>query len=336
MKSWLLMLVTVFIACGTYGHSQDSGPLKLVQTIELPADVKGHFDHFEIDLKNQRLFATPEDYKAVLVIDLKTGKLAHTIRGVEKAHAVLYREDVNRLYVTDGEAGDLKIFDATTYAPVSSVKLLEDADSIGYDPNTKYLYIDNGGGDVHQTYSMLSVVDTTAGKKVADIKIDGDTLEAMALEKSSPKIYVNNKAKSQVDVVDREKREVIASWPVTKCKGPVAMAFDEEDHRVFVACRDGNLVALDTETGKEVASMPITKGVDEAVYDPDSKRIYTAADGSVDVYEETDPNNYKLLAKVPTGPVGRTAKLVPEIHRYFVAVPQHGTTAAAVLVFEVH
>jgi len=45
----------------------------------------------------------------------------------------------------------LKIFDGTTYKLVSTVKLLEDADSIGYDPATKYLYIDNGGGDVHQT-----------------------------------------------------------------------------------------------------------------------------------------------------------------------------------------
>ena len=336
MKKWLLMLGTVFIAFGVYGRSQENGPLKLVQTIKLPADVKGHFDHFEIDLKNQRLFATPEEYKGVLVFDLKTGKLVHTIRGIEKSHAVLYREDLNRLYVTDGEAGDLKIFDATTYALVSSVKLLEDADSIGYDPNTKYLYIDNGGGDVHQTYSMLSVVDTTAGKKVTDIKIDGDTLEAMALEKSGPKIYVNNKAKGQVDVVDREKREVIASWPVTKCKGPVAMAFDEANHRLFVACRDGNVAVLDTQSGKEVTSLSITKGVDDAVYDSSSKRLYTAADGSVDVYEQTDPDNYKLLAKVPTGPVGRTAKLVPELNRYFVAVPQHGTKSAEVLVFEVH
>jgi len=70
MKRWLLMFVTVFIAFGAYGHSEESGPLKLVQTIKLPADVKGHFDHFEIDLKNHRLFATPESYKAVLVFDL--------------------------------------------------------------------------------------------------------------------------------------------------------------------------------------------------------------------------------------------------------------------------
>jgi hypothetical protein len=46
--------------------------------------------------------------------------------------------------------------------------------------------------------------------------------------------------------------------------------------------------------------------------------------------------NYKLLGKVPTGPLGRTARLVPELNRYFVAVPQHGTTNAAVLIFEVH
>jgi hypothetical protein len=55
--------------------------------------------------------------------------------------------------------------DSDSYVSLSSVKLLEDADSIGYDPKTKYLYIDNGGG-------------APRAKKLADIKVDGDTLEA--------------------------------------------------------------------------------------------------------------------------------------------------------------
>jgi len=218
---------------------------------------------------------------------------------------------------------------------LSTVKLLEDADSIGYDPKTKYLYIDNGGGDVHQTYSMLSVVDTTAGKRVADIKIEGETLEAMALESSSPKLYVNNKAKNQVDVVDREKQAIVASWPVTKCKTNVAMGFDEANHRLFIACRTGNMVVMDTQSGKEITEMPITKGVDDVVYDAASKRIYAASDGNVDVYQQSSPDEYKLLAKVPTGPMARTARLVPELKRYFVAVPQHGTDPAKILVFDV-
>src|SRR6266481_8550546 len=234
MKKLFLIFAMLFLVFEVAAEGQESAPLRLVRTITLSPDVKGHFDHFEVDLKGGRLFATPESYKAVLVFDFKTGELIRTIGGIGKPHAVLYREDLNRIYVTDGDAGDLKIFDGTTYKLVSTVKLLEDADSIGYDPATKYLYIDNGGGDVHQTYSMLSVVDTSANQKLADLKIDGDTLEAMVLEKSTPKIYVNNRAKNEVSVVDREKRELIASWPVTLCKNNVAMALDEANHRLFV------------------------------------------------------------------------------------------------------
>ena len=336
MKKCFFALMTVFIALGIKVQGQDTAPLKLVQTITMPAAIKGHFDHFEVDLKGERLFATPEGYKSVLVFGLKTGKPIHTVGGIGKSHAVLYREDLDRIYVTDGEVGDLKIFDGKTYRLLSSVKLLEDADSIGYDPTTRYLYIDNGGGDVHQTYSMVSVVDTTAGKKLADIKVDGDTLEAMALETSSPKIYINNKAKNRVDVIDREKHEVIASWPVTKCKTNVAIALDEADHRLFVGCRSGQISVMDTQTGKEITTVPITKGVDDMKYDAASKRIYSAGDGSVDVYEQSDRDNYKLLGTVPTGPLGKTARLVPELNRYFVAVPQHETENAKILVFEVH
>ena len=330
--------VILFVMLGLFARKmqgQQSAPLKLVQTFKLSADVKGNFDHFAIDPAGNRLFATPEAYKAVLVFDLKTGNLIHKISGIEKPHAILFRPDLKRLYVTDGEAGDVKIVDSESYAILSTVRLLEDADSIGYDPATKFLYIDNGGGDVHQTYSMLSVVDTTAAEKVADIKIDGDTLEAMVLEKGSSRIFVNNKAKSQVDVIDREKRTLLASWPITLAKTNVAIAYDEANHRLFVACRSGGIVVLDTQSGKEITALPITKGVDDLVFDPTSKRMYASCDGDVSIYQQTSPDNYKLLDKVPTGPLARTALLVPQLNRYFVAVPQHGTTNAEVLVFEV-
>jgi DNA-binding beta-propeller fold protein YncE len=335
MKRTLVTLWLALTALANQGRCEQSAPLKLVQTFKLPANVKGNFDHFAIDLAGRRLFATPEEYKAVLVFDLTTGQLIHEITGIEKPHAILFRDDLKRLYVTDGEAGDVKIVDSDTYKILSSVKLLEDADSIGYDPVTKLLYIDNGGGDVHQTFSMLSVVDTTAGKKVTDIKVDGDTLEAMILDKSSSRIFLNNKAKSQVDVIDREKSALITSWPITLAKTNVAMAYDETNHRLFIACRSGGIVVLDSQTGKEITVLPITKGVDDAVFDPVRKRLYASCDGDVSVYEQTSPDSYKLLGKVPTGTLARTALLVPQLNRYFVAVPQHGTANAEVQVFEV-
>ena len=55
----------------------------------------------------------------------------------------------------------------------------------------------------------------------------------------------------------------------------------------------------------------------------------------MDIYQQSGPDEYKELAQVPTGPLARTARLVPELKRYFVGVPQHGTDPAKILIFDV-
>jgi hypothetical protein len=64
--------------------------LKLVQRIEVPGDVSGKFDHFGVDLKHGRLFATPESANSVEVFDIRTGNHIRTIHGIGEAHSVLY------------------------------------------------------------------------------------------------------------------------------------------------------------------------------------------------------------------------------------------------------
>jgi DNA-binding beta-propeller fold protein YncE len=336
VSALLILFVTVASYSVFTARAQESAPLKLVQTIKLGADIKGHFDHFGIDLKGQRLFVTAEDMKSVLVYGLADGKLIHTMGNISRPHAVLIRDDINRIYVTDGGTGDLKIFDASTYALISAVKLKLDADSIGYDPQTHLLYIDNGGGDVKETFSMISIVDTDTGAKVGDIKVDGDTLEALRLERSSPKMYVNNRAKNQIEVIDREKNAILTSWPVSGANMNVAMALDEAHHRLFIGCRSGHIVVFNTETGKQLQALPMDKGVDDVVFDAASGRIYASCDGAVNVYRETDPDHYQSLGKVPSGPGGRTSSLSPELHRYFVAVPAHDALPAEILTYEVN
>lgn len=54
---------------------ETGAPLKALQMIPIPPAVKGCFDHFGVDLKHNRLFATPEDAHVVLVYDLVTAEL---------------------------------------------------------------------------------------------------------------------------------------------------------------------------------------------------------------------------------------------------------------------
>src|ERR1700722_12382607 len=146
--------------------AEDTPPLKLVKTIELAdihsgepdvsADqltknltttrmvgVQNHFDHLTADLKNNRLFVVPEDNKTIEVYDIRSGKFVHSIKGIGVGHSVVYRADIDRIFVTDGSEGALQIFDGTSYAHLGTVKLLADADATGYDPATHYLFIAN-------------------------------------------------------------------------------------------------------------------------------------------------------------------------------------------------
>jgi DNA-binding beta-propeller fold protein YncE len=335
----LLFVSSCLIAMGiAVPQAYSQTPLKPVAKLVMPSSVQGKFDHLGIDQKGGRLFVAAESAHQVLVFDLHSGKYLRSIEGIEIPHAIFVREDSNRIYVTDGGAGAVKVFDGATYALLKTIPLKVDADSIGYDPATHFLYIDNGGGDAHESFSMLSVVDTTRDVKVTDIKIDGDTLEAMALEKSGDTMYVNNPAKNQVDVLDRKKRSLTARWPVMKGKRNVAMALDEAGHRLFVASRSGSISVFDTATGKELTSMPIGNGVDDLAYDRASKRLYApcGGDGLIYVYQQQANDTYMLLGKVPSGPRGKNALLDTMLDRYFVIVPPQGSAAGAVYAYAPH
>jgi hypothetical protein len=310
-----------------------TAPLELTQTFQLAPDITGNFDHIEVDLKRNRIFVTPEDYKAVLVLDMDYGKLLHKIGDIGRPHALLYRADTDRLYVTDGLDGSVRVFDGESYNQLAKIPLLKDADAIGFDISRRYLYVDNGGGDVGKKYSMLSVIDTTNNTRQTEMKIDGDTLEAMALDNYRPHIYLNDKATNHIVVIDRFRNHVIANWPITRGKQNVAMALDEQRQRLFVGCRSGQIVILDTNTGKELQALPMGTGIDDLIYDPGTKRIYAAANGEIDVFEQKDLDHYVSLGRVQTSTGAKTARLVPQLGLLLVAAPKQDGQVSRILAY---
>lgn len=317
--------------------ANEKTPLKLVQTTPLPQLHEGDFDHFAVDLKGNRLFSTAEENEKVLVFDLKTNKLIHTIDGLKAPHSMVYRGDLKKLFVVDGDLGEVKIFNSETYAPVGTIKVREGADSSTYDPATKYLYIVETGKDAHQPDSYITIIDTTGAKKIGEIKIDSDDVEAMALEKSGPRLFVNIRGKAEVQVYDRKSHELLATWSIADvAKKPTTMALDEADHRLFVGTRDpGKLIVLDTSTGKVVTSYPAASMSDDMVYNAAQKRVYFAGSEFIDVFQQKDADHYEQIGHIPTAFRAKTAILIPELNRYYLAVPQHEKQSAELRVYDV-
>src|SRR5262249_6401110 len=96
------------------------------------------------------------------------------------------------------------------------------------------------------------------------------------------------------------------------------------------------LVVLDTTSGKQVAVMNCSADADDTFYDQQNKRIYIAAgEGLIDVFQQQDGDHYQSLRKITTEPGARTGLFVPELHRFFLAVPHRGNQQAAVWVYDV-
>ena len=335
LQAIIVSLAFLTILAGAW--SQTKAPLELVATTPLPDLKDGDFDHFTVDLEGNRLFSTAEENSKVLVFDLKTNKVIHTIADLKAPHSMLYRSDLKKLFVVDGDLGLIKIYETEGYKPVGSIELREGADASAYDPATKYLYVVNGGKDAKLPNAYISVVDVDHQKQIAEMKIDSNDVEGMAMEKSGPKMFVVIRGNNSIEVFDRKKRTKLATWPMpTGDKKPTAIAFDEDGHRLFVGTRQpGKLIVMDSASGKVVANTSTAGMVDDMAYDSSHKRIYFAGTDFLDIFQQRDGDHYEQVGHIATAFRAKTGVLVPETNRYYLAVPHHEDHGAELRVYSV-
>jgi sugar lactone lactonase YvrE len=339
MRRFFLLLAVLGFSLIPRAQGQVEEPLRLLQNIPMPSFHDGDFDHFAVDLKGHRLFLAAEENSAVAVFDLSTNKFIHTITGLKAPHSLVYRSDLKKLFVVDGDAAEVEIYNGKTYELTGRIALHEDADSSAFDPSTKYMYVVSRGGSAETAYSVINVIDTTAEKKLEEIRVDYDRLEGLAVEKSGTRLFTRVASENSIAVIDRKKRAVVATWSYKQeGTGRIgAIAFDESKHRLFVtAPNPGRLIVMDSDSGKIVATLPCVGIFDEAVYDSDSRRLYTAGVPFLNVFQRSaEGERYDILGQIPTAFHAITGILVPELKRYYLAVNHHGQTPAEVQVYEV-
>ncbi|HEY7886601.1 MAG TPA: YncE family protein [Steroidobacteraceae bacterium] len=340
----LLVTTAVLLAClWSVGAAQASaaGPLVPEGSMTIPAVPPGPYsDYLYIDLSGRRLFATPQAAKAVAVLDLKNGRLLKMIHGIGNPHGVFYSPTLQRLFVADGESGDVKVFSGKDYSLIRTIPLARGADGFVFDPKSKYIYVNNGGEDAGMSHALISAVDTVRMEKVADIPIATPDLEASAVDSAKQLLYVNLVEEAEVAVVDLRKRRVLTTWKLPAgVHNNIAMALDAAHARLYVASRDcamhGSLIVLDTTNGRAVTKLPIGGWADGISIDHKRHRIYVSTGvGHIDTYAIGAHDTYRREASVDTAVMAKTSVYSSELDRLYVSVPHLGETMAQILIFK--
>jgi YVTN family beta-propeller protein len=324
---FVVILLATGSICGISIAQQGSDSLRLVNMIALDG-VEGRIDHFAVSDDHSRLYVAALGNNTVEVIDLKTNKRLQSIGGFKEPQGLGFVADSGALVVASGQDGKCRIYDPA-FKLVGAIDGLDDADNVRIDPRSKHVYVGCGNG-------ALAVIDPARATKLAEIKLDGHP-ESFRLESNGPRIFVNVPSAHHVAVVDRQKRAVIATWPLKDAEANFPMALDEQHHRLFVGCRKpARLLVLDTETGKTVMALDCCGDTDDVFYDAASNRIYlSGGEGCITVINQLDADHYKLRQTVPTAPGARTSFFVPETRTFYLAVPHRASQSAEIRAYGV-
>src|SRR3981081_4041491 len=183
MKIGLVILCAFCLVATVPAHGQTNPPMQLVQTIPLP-NVEGYFDHMAVDVKGQRLFVPGEHQRTIEVVDLRAGKVIHTITGFGgDPRKTLYLHETNEIWVDDGDA-TCKAFSGDTYELVKNIPLTgheldkdsrRGPDNGVYDPATHLFYLGDRADGLKKegAKGSIEIVDIKNGKLAGSIAVHG-------------------------------------------------------------------------------------------------------------------------------------------------------------------
>lgn len=302
---------------------QPRGGYHLLRKVALGAAPGGgeYFDYIAFDAASRHVYLSHGTEFQVLNAD--DDKVIGTIGGLKRDHGVAFVPELGRGFITDGEAGEVVIFDLKTLQTLGRVKADQDADSILYEPISKRIFCFNGDP------KSVTVIDPAKGAAIETVALGGGPEQAVADGKGM--IYDNLEDKNEVVAIDARTLKITARWPVAPAGQPVSIAMDRQTRRLFIGSRNPKmLVMMDAETGKVIGqSFPIGGRVDTNVFDPETKLVAASTgDGTLHIFHEDSPNQLSLVETVTTEYGAKTMALDPKTHNLLVDTADFEEAAA--------
>jgi YVTN family beta-propeller protein len=302
-----------------------SVPLQLVAKIPL-GEVKGRIDHMAVDLAGRRLFVAELGNGSVGVVDLSTLQVSGRIRGLKEPQGVGYLPSTDTVYVASAGDGSVRMYRGRDLEEAAHIQLGEDADNIRVDSAGNRVFVGYGQG-------WLAVIDAGQIRNLSDVALHGHP-EGFQLGNGGDRIFVNVPDAHAVEVVDRQRGEVVARWKTGPAGENFPMALAEASGQILVAFRaPAMLSAFSMVDGARVKDARTCRDADDLFVDAKRHRVYVSCgDAHLDVFELKD-GSFRRMARLPTAHGARTSLFVPELDRLFLAVRARAGEKAAIWVY---
>ena len=241
-SSLVRVAVALFVLLGTYAFAgpPGTGYHQLKRLSLANPGQKEYFDYVVVDNDARRVYLT-HGFE-VKVLDADSLAVIATIGGLVRCHGVAIVKDLNKGFITDGEAAKIVVFDLKSLKVTGSIHSSDDTDSIVYDPVSKYVVSFNGDS------KNATVVDPKKETVVKVIDLGGGPEGPVVDGKGM--IYDNNADLNAILAIDTKSLTIKDKWPTAPAGEPTALAMDRQHRRLFCAGRSGFLANARSRAGK--------------------------------------------------------------------------------------
>jgi DNA-binding beta-propeller fold protein YncE len=310
--------VALFVSLSATALAANGPGYHVVKTYKLGGD--GGWDYLTLDANARRLYISRSTH--VMVVDPDSGKVVGDIADTPGVHGIALATDLGRGFTSNGREDTVSIFDLKTLATSSKVKVGQNPDAILFDPATKRIFTFNGKSN------DSTVLDAEKGTVLGTIKLDGKP--EFAASDGKGEVFVNIEDKSEIEVIDANKMEVKAKWPLAPCTEPSGLALDRKNRRLFAGCDNKMMAVVNADNGKVLATLPIGEGVDANAFDDDTQLAFASCgEGVLTVIHEDSPEKFSVVENVPTQKGARTMAPDTKTHNVFVVAAKFGPPPAA-------
>ncbi len=311
-------LALLVCGLGAAVMAQAAEPYHLLK--EIPVGGDGGWDYLSVDSAGRRLYVSHAT--KVVVVDLDKETVVGEIADLPGVHGLAVAPDLQLGFASCGRANKAAVVDLKTLRTTSSVATGENPDGMLYDPSRQEVYMFNGRG------KSATVFEAKTGKVVATIPLGGKP-EFAVVDTKAGRVFNNLEDKNEVVVVDTKTHTVVNRWPIAPGEEASGMAFDEQNHRLFLGCGNKMMAMVDSTSGKVVASVPIGDGVDANAFDPETRLAFASCgDGTVTIAHEDAPDKLTVVQTLKTERGSKTMTIDPTTHKIYLAAAKFEAPAA--------
>jgi YVTN family beta-propeller protein len=296
-------------------------PAKLAVLQRWTVGGEGGWDYLTFDAATKRLFVSRGSRVDVISVD--TGTVVGTIHDTQGVHGIALANDLRRGFTSNGRANSVTAFDLDTLQVIQEAEIpARNPDAILYDRKGAHVFTFNGAS------TDVTVLD--AANLSVTTRIALTDKPEFAVSDGKGRIFSNIESDpGRIVVIDSQGLTVSANWTLPGCDSPTGLAIDRVHHRLFSVCDGKVMVVTDSQTGKQVASLPIGEHPDAAAYDPGRALVYSSnGDGTLTVIHQDSPDHYTVIQTLETKRGARTMALDPRTGKIYLVTADFGPPPA--------